>query len=72
MTIGMSATTFLSLAACALDVSAAPNVQVGDLVTLIGREGDAVLTADDLADASGTISYEVLCGISNRVPRRYL
>jgi alanine racemase len=31
-----------------------------------------VLTADDLADAAGTISYEVLCGISNRVPRRYL
>ena len=56
----------------ALDVGALPNVQVGDVVTLIGREGDAMLTADDLAEASGTISYEVLCGISNRVPRRYL
>jgi alanine racemase len=56
----------------ALDVGALPNVQVGDVVTLIGRDGDATLTADDLAEASGTISYEVLCGISNRVPRRYL
>jgi alanine racemase len=62
----------ISMDQAALDVSAAPDVQVGDLVTLIGREGDAVLTADDLAAASGTISYEVLCAISNRVPRRYL
>ena len=62
----------ISMDQAALDVSAASNVQVGDVVTLIGREGDAVLTADDLAGASGTISYEVLCGISSRVPRRYL
>jgi len=62
----------ISMDQAALDVGALPNVQVGDVVTLIGRDGDATLTADDLAEASGTISYEVLCGISNRVPRRYL
>jgi alanine racemase len=45
---------------------------VGDIVTMIGRDGDAALTADDLAEASATISYEVLCAISNRVPRRYI
>jgi alanine racemase len=61
----------ISMDQAALDVDAVPNVQVGDVVTLVGRDGDAVLTADDLADAAGTISYEVLCGISNRVPRRY-
>jgi alanine racemase len=61
----------ISMDQAALDVAAVPNVQVGDVVTMIGRDGDAVLTADDLADAAGTISYEVLCGISNRVPRRY-
>jgi alanine racemase len=61
----------ISMDQAALDVAAVPNVQVGDVVTLIGRDGDATLTADDLAEASGTISYEVLCGISNRVPRRY-
>ena len=55
----------------ALDVAAVPNVQVGDVVTLIGRDGDTTLTADDLAEAAGNISYEVLCAISNRVPRRY-
>ncbi|HEX9098808.1 MAG TPA: alanine racemase, partial [Candidatus Dormibacteraeota bacterium] len=61
----------ISMDQAALDVTAVPNIQVGDVVTLIGHDGDAVLTADDLADAGGTISYEVLCGISNRVPRRY-
>jgi alanine racemase len=38
---------------------------------MIGRDGDAIQTADDLAEAAGTISYEVLCGISSRVTRRY-
>jgi alanine racemase len=61
----------ISMDQAALDVGAVPTVQVGDVVTLIGRDGDAVLTADDLAEAAGTISYEVLCSISNRVPRRY-
>jgi alanine racemase len=62
----------ISMDQAALDVGAVPNVQVGDVVTLIGRDGAASLTADDLADAAGTISYEVLCGISSRVPRRYI
>ena len=61
----------ISMDQAALDVAAVPNIQVGDVVTLIGRDGDALLTADDLAEAAGTISYEVLCAISNRVPRRY-
>jgi alanine racemase len=61
----------ISMDQAALDVAAVRNVQVGDVVTLIGRDGDATLTADDLAEAAGTISYEVLCAISNRVPRRY-
>ena len=62
----------ISMDQAALDVAAVPGVQVGDVVTLIGLDGDALLTADDLAEAAGTISYEVLCGISNRVPRRYI
>jgi alanine racemase len=61
----------ISMDQAALDVAAVPNVQIGDLVTLIGRDGDATLTAHDLAESAGTISYEVLCAISNRVPRRY-
>jgi alanine racemase len=62
----------ISMDQAALDVSAVPGVQVGDVVTLIGRDGDAAVTVDDLAEASGTISYEILCGISSRVLRRYL
>jgi alanine racemase len=62
----------ISMDQASLDVATVPQVQVGDVVTLIGRDGDTVLTADELADASGTISYEVLCAISYRVPRRYL
>jgi alanine racemase len=56
----------------AIDVRTVPQVTVGDVVTLIGEEGSATLSAHDLAAASGTISYEVLCAISSRVPRRYL
>jgi alanine racemase len=61
----------ISMDQAALDVSAVPKVAVGDVVTLIGRDGEACQTADDLAAAYGSISWEVLCAISNRVPRRY-
>jgi alanine racemase len=44
-------------------------VQPGDEVVLLGRQGDAVITADDWAAMLGTISYEVLCGVGPRVPR---
>jgi alanine racemase len=43
----------------------------GDEVCLIGRQGDAVVTADDWAGWLGTINYEIVCGISARVPRVY-
>lgn len=50
----------------------APDARVGDEVVLIGRSGDQTITADDLADLMGTISYEVLCLVGNRVPRLVL
>jgi len=61
----------ISMDQAALDVSTVPQVQVGDVVTLIGSDGGASVRADDLARAAGTISYEVLCAISGRVLRRY-
>lgn len=45
--------------------------EIGDEVVLIGRQGDQSITADDWAHELGTISYEVVCSIGPRVPRRY-
>ena len=47
-------------------------VDVGDEVVLIGRQGDAAIGAEDWAALLDTIAYEIVCGISQRVPRRYL
>jgi alanine racemase len=46
-------------------------VEPGDEVVLIGRQGDEAIGADELADLIGTIGYEVVCGVSERVPREY-
>jgi alanine racemase len=54
-----------------VDVSAIPSVSIGDEVILLGRQGGQAITADDLAEQAGTISYEILTGIGKRVPRFY-
>jgi alanine racemase len=56
---------------CMIDVTDVPAVCEGDDVVLIGFQGNERITADDIAEKTGTIAYEVLCGISNRVPRIY-
>lgn len=48
------------------------DVGVGDEVVLLGRQGDSEISADDWARALGTISYEIVCEIGPRVPRRYV
>lgn len=45
------------------------DVKVGDTATLFGIDGGDMITPDDLADIYGTIGYEIVCGISKRVPR---
>jgi alanine racemase len=57
---------------CMLDVTDVPGVSEGDEVVLIGNRENERITADDIAAKTGTIAYEVLCGISSRVPRVYL
>ncbi len=52
-----------------LDVTDVPSAAEGDEVVLIGMQGNESITADDIAKKIGTIPYEVLCGISGRVPR---
>jgi alanine racemase len=52
-----------------LDVTHLPNLQVGDSVTLIGQDGDLYVSADDWAMMLDTISWEILCGFKDRLPR---
>lgn len=55
-----------------LDVTGVEGVREGDIVTLIGKDGNEEITSDELAALYGTIGYEVVCGISKRVPRIYV
>lgn len=52
-----------------IDVTEIPGVEPGDEVVILGRQGDENITAFDLADASGTIPWEVFTRIAPRVPR---
>lgn len=55
-----------------VDITETPDIQVGDEAVLMGRQGENVILADDLAEKTGTISYEVFCRVSKRVPRIYI
>lgn len=55
-----------------LDVTDVPGVEVGDCVTLLGSDGESSVSAEEIAQTVGTISYEVTCGISARVPRVFV
>jgi alanine racemase len=57
---------------CMVDATAVPGVEVGDPATLLGRDGDERVDADELAALADTISWEILAGITGRVPRLYL
>jgi alanine racemase len=52
-----------------IDVTDIRNVRQGDEVVLLGRQGDAEISADRLAAWANTIAYEILTSISARVPR---
>lgn len=55
-----------------LDVTDIPNVQIGNRVILIGEENGLKITAEELAQKTDTISYEITCGIDRRVERIYV
>ncbi|HLB95226.1 MAG TPA: alanine racemase [Nitrospiria bacterium] len=54
-----------------LDVTDIPDVIMGEEAVLLGRQGEEVISAVELADQLSTIPYEILCGIGSRVPRVY-
>ena len=55
-----------------VDVTDVEDVKEGDVVTLLGTEKSATFNAEDIAEITDTIPYEVICAISKRVPRVYL
>jgi alanine racemase len=55
-----------------IDLSNAPNAHVGSAVTLIGRDGESAVTADDWAEWSDTINYEIVTRLPSDLPRDYI
>lgn len=54
-----------------VDVTHIPGAKEGDRVTLIGKDGDVEITADDLGELSGRFNYELICDLGKRIPRVY-
>jgi len=55
-----------------VDVTAVPEAREGDLVTLIGTDGEQAITAEELGELSGRFNYELVCDIGKRMPRVYV
>ena len=55
-----------------IDVTDVTGVELRDRVTLLGEDQGLSVPAEDMAKTAGTLSYEITCGISHRVPRYYL
>ncbi|PYS50571.1 MAG: alanine racemase [Acidobacteria bacterium] len=53
-----------------IDVTDVEGVALNDRVTLLGEDGNLSVTAEEIAGTAGTLSYEITCGISARVPRK--
>ena len=57
---------------CMVDVSDIPDVKPGDIATIFGYDGEQeIISVEELAEKAGTISYEMVCAVSQRVPRVY-
>ena len=57
---------------CMVDVTDVPEVKVGDEVIIMGTDGVNTILADDIADATGTINYEICCAFGQRLPKVYV
>lgn len=54
-----------------IDVTHINDVEIEDEVTLVGKDGDNIISVEELAGMSGSFNYEFVCGIGKRVPRVY-
>jgi alanine racemase len=57
---------------CMLQLDSVPTARPGDEIVLIGSQGDARISAEEVAAVWGTVNYDVVCGLAARVPRIYL
>ena len=57
---------------CMIDLTDVPDVKVGDEVIIMGSDGVNEISADDIAEATGTINYEILCAFGQRLPKVYV
>ncbi len=57
---------------CMVDVTDVPDVKVGDEAIIMGSDGTNTILADDIAKATGTINYEIICAFGQRLPKVYL
>lgn len=57
---------------CMIDVTDVPDVKVGDEVIIMGSDGKNTILADDIAKATGTINYEIICAFGQRLPKVYV
>ena len=57
---------------CMIDVTNVPYVRLGDEVTIMGKDGIHEILADDIAVATGTINYEIVCAFGQRLPKVYV
>ncbi|OPY17751.1 MAG: Alanine racemase [Syntrophus sp. PtaB.Bin075] len=62
----------ISMDMTTVDVSAIPDCHIGDEVVLMGRQGEEVISANDIAVRVRTISYDILCALGKRAPRIFL
>lgn len=62
----------ISMDLITVDVTGIDDVALEDDVVLVGRQGNQIITVEELAERAGTLSYEVLCSVGRRVPRTYV
>jgi alanine racemase len=62
----------ISMDMTTLDLSSVPDAELGDVVTFLGADGDEEIRVDEVARRCGTISYEILTGLTPRLPRVHL
>ena len=54
-----------------VDITDIPDARLGDMVVLVGKDGDEQITVEQIAAQGDSFNYEFVCGISRRVPRVY-